>query len=322
MFRLITAGVFLFVCSHAALAEFYARDEKTIIELQYDDKGQLASYELTAYGAPAEGAILYGYGQFKPDGGGRFTAVSTGGSRLTMEEKKEDSVEVSSKGLEIAIGPRNGEKFDASGTYKRLPEDQRLAWAKARFKSTDDLLNTTYKRVIASSPDRAKSLRDSQRDWIKYRDDMAGFGLEDPVEKSPSYWNQRTEHTVTRIEFLQAWAGEFKVNSNPAGTYRDFHGGHLTVLPGKKKFEFQMEVVRGPSSHLGNIEGEARWLDKKIAEFRDESDPPAVIRFTFEERGIVKVEGENTSEYHGARAYFDGTYYKVSDEAEIRHEDQ
>lgn len=42
-----------------------------------------------------------------------------------------------------------------------------------------------------------------------------------------------------------------------------------------------------------------------------EDREPCELTFTFSKGHIVKIEGKNTEYYHGARAYFTGTYFKI-----------
>jgi hypothetical protein len=96
------------------------------------------------------------------------------------------------------------------------------------------------------------------------------------------------------------------------GQYSDSYGGHLTIAEKGGKYWFYVEVVRGPSFHLGEIGGEFRvkgrtgWFEVK----EDYDDESTWLTFLQENDGSgrVRIVGENTQSYHGARAYFDGNY--------------
>jgi hypothetical protein len=117
--------------------------------------------------------------------------------------------------------------------------------------------------------------------------------------------------TVTRVEFLDAFSGK-NVKPGLSGEFFDYHGGTLTLTPKKQGLAFTFEVVRGPTAHLGNVEGVAKFnTDKSQALWIDPENKECKISFVFSEGRIAEVTEENTDDYHGARAYFAGTYYKV-----------
>ena len=80
------------------------------------------------------------------------------------------------------------------------------------------------------------------------------------------------------------------------------------------KLHFVIQVVRGPTSHLGALAGVAAW-NTRIGWFSDKGrDPskPEETNLAFVQRGReLEVIGANTGFYHGMRAYFDGKYIKV-----------
>ncbi len=97
------------------------------------------------------------------------------------------------------------------------------------------------------------------------------------------------------------------------GIYDDAFGGTLTISDATEvTFAFEMTVVRGPTAHIGEIAGVAQ-IAGETATFIDTNEEafidgnPCRLTFTFE-GDWIKVTGENTHYYHGARAYFDGTY--------------
>lgn len=321
MHRVLAFSLLLFAGCLSASAEFFARDKNTILEIENTDEGKPHHYQLTVYGSPEEDGVVYGYGNFKSEEAGVYIAVSSDKSVLEILRNKDGSLKVSAKGFVYSGGVHAKQPFDASGVYKPISDSQILTWAKKRYEAADTALNALYSKVISGNPERAKELRKLQRDWIWYRDDMAAFGPEDPKEKSPTYWSQMATQTAVRIGFLKAWSGALEVNDSISGTYSDFRGGNAVIDTKKAKLKFQIEVVRGPSSHLGQIEGTASLKGTK-GEYSDGKNPPALLRFSFQPNHVLRIEGENTEEYHGARAYFDGTYYKVSDDAEMEEFEQ
>jgi hypothetical protein len=74
--------------------------------------------------------------------------------------------------------------------------------------------------------------------------------------------------------------------------------------------------VRGPTLHTGGLTGVAARKGQ-VAIYKEEVEPaddrkPCELTFAFSDGHIVKVTGKNTGYYHGARAYLDGTYFKVA----------
>jgi hypothetical protein len=67
--------------------------------------------------------------------------------------------------------------------------------------------------------------------------------------------------------------------------------------------------------HVGVIAGTAQW-NTSIGWFSDkgrDAEKTEESNLSFIERdGYLEVIGANTSYYHGARAYFDGKYYKIA----------
>lgn len=189
--------------------------------------------------------------------------------------------------------------------------------AKKQFADLDAVLNSDYQAVRASVDDSwAKELRGLQRKWISYRDDMAAAqprqnGEGDlPLEEAPSYWEMKVSLTQDRIDFLKAWSGSL-ATPGITGTYRDFFGGEMTLRETNAGLKFAVNVVRGPTSHLGEMAGVAQ-LKGEPANYSDGETPPAKLAWSFEPDGVVNVTEQNTDQYHGARAYFEGQYFKVS----------
>ncbi len=97
-----------------------------------------------------------------------------------------------------------------------------------------------------------------------------------------------------------------------AGDYIDgWNGGSLTVLGvSGNKAQFKMDVVRGITFHLGEIEGEFVIApDNKTAkaEIPSEDGSTCILDFDLAPRRI-RVRETDCNFFHGARAYFDGTY--------------
>lgn len=199
-----------------------------------------------------------------------------------------------------------------------LLADETVASARQEWVQADALLNTQYARLLKTEPaDSIADLRQKQRDWIASRDyycqDQPRQNDEGdvPFEQAVSYWEAMTDQTRTRIAFLKAWANDKNLKSDWTGDYDDFFGGHLKIWKTKDGIRFELDVVRGPTRHTGEIEDTAK-SDGDTAVFRSSDTPPAVIALKRGPLSRIVVTEENTDSYHGARAYFQGLYLKVA----------
>ena len=219
--------------------------------------------------------------------------------------------------------PPNG-GLDASGPFA-YPEGGEhgvfLDAAKAEYAKHDEDLNTAYQELMARLPESQKTdLRERQRAWIEARDYHAGFqsqAVEGKDKDTATYWEVAAYMTEDRVGFLRHVYANSEVSPNITGTYIDENGGMLSILERYDDWVFAISVVRGPTAHIGFIRGAAQkggtgaaFKDWNQENFYD--GKPAELRFS-RDGALLQVEGENTQYYHGARAYFDGTYFKVTD---------
>jgi uncharacterized protein YecT (DUF1311 family) len=196
-----------------------------------------------------------------------------------------------------------------------------MAQAKQRFAKADAELNKTFDALRKRlGGDQFKDLRDRQRKWLEHRDYMAadqprqnGFQGNDP-KSSAYYWETMADLTEARTQFLRA-SFDPSLPKGITGVYQDSFGGELKLEETKEGVVFAIEVVRGPTSHSGGLIGKAT-LTRSTAVYHEqveagEDRQPCELTFHFTDGHIVKLEGKNTEHYHGARAYFDGNYFKV-----------
>ena len=315
LFRLLLPLLFFTTSAVAAEDELYfARDADTEMTLS-PNGGDNATWELQLrrYRPPREPQDHGFSGTLSPEGDDLQCVEERDDKQITVRIKgdpRAQSVSVETTGLESTAVP--GEKFD--GTYQRLPHAEQIARAKARFTAADALLNTTYQTARADAGKKAGALRELQRDWIKYRDHMAEFGHGENFEAALAYWDAMLDLTVARIQFLPLFNGK-DVPKGLAGIYTDGHFGELQLEEKEgDTVEFSISVIRGPSYHTGELSGTARRKGTKLS-YKEKVEPgddrePAELSFTFTDGHIIKIEGKNTGHHHGARAYFDGTYYK------------
>lgn len=201
-------------------------------------------------------------------------------------------------------------------------EAERLQKAKRDFAAVDAELNKTFQALRKKLPeDEFKELRDQQRKWLEYRDHMAAdqprqndFHGNDPKQSS-YYWDAMAELTKARAEFLRA-SFDSALPKGISGSYEDSYGGSLNLEERADGVAFQIDVVRGPTLHTGGLAGLATVKDG-VAVYKEqveagEDREPCELTFTFSKGNSVKIDGKNTEYYHGARAYFTGTYFKIA----------
>lgn len=208
--------------------------------------------------------------------------------------------------------------FPTQGEERRLT----LKQAQADFGVADEELNEAWAQARAKLPASLfAELKDEQRAWVEHRDYLAlspGYsGVEsdaaDP-KKSVEYLSAAAALTEERVVWLKGLMR--KESESMTGKWSDSYGGHMEIVEREGKLHFTIEVVRGPTAHLGGIAGIASW-NYPIGWFSDKGRDNAKTTETnlafVLRNGRLQITGANTSEYHGARAYFDGRYVRVSD---------
>ncbi len=195
--------------------------------------------------------------------------------------------------------------------------------AKAKFEKADKALNEAWAAVKAALPEvDFNKLKESQRAWVEYRDYLARSPLYtgadaqgDLALDSPDYLAAAAELEDMRTEWLQALVrARQHAEDNLTGVWTDSYGGTLQIIEREGKLFFNIECVRGPTFHMGSLSGIADW-NQTIGWFSDkgrEADKEEVTNLSFVVRDYqLEVTGANTNHYHGARAYFDGSYLKT-----------
>jgi hypothetical protein len=120
---------------------------------------------------------------------------------------------------------------------------------------------------------------------------------------------------MERIEYLKAYAGE-GIPDTIAGEYSDGLGGSLVITAHEEDtYHFSLSVVRGPTAHLGEVEGDIQLTAGGEVVFVDRdcergAAPCCRLSFTLTPRRVVLAE-ENCEYLHGLRAHFHGRYIKI-----------
>ena len=206
-----------------------------------------------------------------------------------------------------------------------------LAQEKSAFNTADTALNAAYQKAKKSLSEYTfKALQEDQREWLEYRNASAessafyddGPEFEEKVESSTAYWRTMKFVTQTRTRMVEGWINEAERELKWEGEWTDGYGGWLRIARegDTGSFRFEIEVVRGPTYHLGMINGEAK-LNDTMAFFTDagsddkaDGEPETWLIFEINySTPQLKLTGVNTQYYHGMRAYFTGTYTRIGD---------
>lgn len=196
----------------------------------------------------------------------------------------------------------------AKAVFDKADLAMNAAWAAAKQKLTE----TEFNR-----------LKDEQKAWVAYRDKLARspkYAGVDPKGQgelpldAPAYMRAAAALADQRTEWLKGLIWDWPEDAL-TGHWIDGYGGVIDIVQrGGVEVYFVMKCVRGPDSHLGDIEGLAFWnlyigwySDKDLEEGKgDETN----LSFNFHDR-VLEITGANTKYYHGLRAYFDGKYVKT-----------
>lgn len=206
-----------------------------------------------------------------------------------------------------------------------------LEQEKSAFRTADAALNNAYQKAKKTLGEwDFNELKEDQREWIEFRDGSSlsaalvedGSEFEEREEASVAYWRTMKFVTQTRTRIIEGWSNESGRELVWEGEWADGYGGWLRIAKADdtKTFRFDIEVVRGPSYHLGMLEGQARTNDS-MAFFTDagtddktKDDPETWLIFEKDFSGPrLKMQGINTDYYHGRRAYFSGNYTRIGD---------
>lgn len=193
--------------------------------------------------------------------------------------------------------------------------------AKAAFEKADRALNTAWAAAKQTLPEEEfNKLKEDQRAWVEYRDYLARSPMftgadaqGDLALDSPEYLEAAAGLEDMRTEWLKGLIHEWK-DETQTGYWTDSYGGSIEVVEREGHLHFIIQCVRGPTSHVGGLSGIAAW-NPNIGWFSDkgrdkEKTDETNLSFILRDKKL-EVIGANTGYYHGARAYFDGSYVKV-----------
>ncbi|MES2597947.1 MAG: lysozyme inhibitor LprI family protein [Verrucomicrobiota bacterium] len=198
------------------------------------------------------------------------------------------------------------------------------AEAKAAFDKADRALNEAWnaaKKALDES--EFTKLKEDQRAWIEHRDYLArsplytGVSAQDELPlTAPEYLEAASHLANERAVWLRGLIRAQEGEEDLTGSWSDSYGGSIDIVQRGNQLHFVIQCVRGPTSHVGGLAGIATW-NESIGWFSDKGrpdkgdEPETNLSFTLRNQKL-EIIGAHTSYYHGARAYFDGTYVKTS----------
>jgi uncharacterized protein YecT (DUF1311 family) len=164
----------------------------------------------------------------------------------------------------------------------------------------------------------AAELQQSDRQWGAYRDWVCSLSsaLENPDDEAEARVAELTcliAFTRSRLGYLRrAFPPRPAEGVDASGGYDDGLGGALTLTKqAGARYRFKLEVVRGPTHHTGEVEGELELTATDTTAAVPpafEGGAPCLLRFSRARRQLKVVEGEGCLGFHGMRASFNGTY--------------
>lgn len=193
--------------------------------------------------------------------------------------------------------------------------------AKALFDKADHALNEAWAAAKKALPDwEFTKLKEDQLIWVEYRDYLArsptytGAAAREQLSlDSPEYLQAAAGLEDIRTELLKGLIQDWKVNTL-TGKWSDSRGGTVEIVEQDGHLFFIVSCVRGITSHNGDLSGVAVW-NSPIGWFSDKGrdknkSDETNLSFVLSDRKL-EITGANTGYYHGARAYFDGSYVRV-----------
>jgi uncharacterized protein YecT (DUF1311 family) len=193
----------------------------------------------------------------------------------------------------------------------------------------DQALNTVWKQVKNKLPPaQFKTLLESQRNWLEYRDYMAAAdATQEPApeliaaKRCAAFPDAQADITINRTRYLNALVAPSLPNDQFwRGEFQDSQGGFITINPTKNGAQFHMDVVRGPTYHTGTIAGLGTLRNNQLiyrtkTENYETDDPNDTVPVTVTMIRVgnqIVVTTNNAQNFAGARAYFDASYARVS----------
>ena len=127
------------------------------------------------------------------------------------------------------------------------------------FEKWDKELNQVYQKLkVELQQELFEIVREDQKGWVPYRDYMSELqrGYEG-VSDEEAQLSLAAGLTESRVKWLRAWLGRDS-ESGFEGEYDDGFGGLLQIVKQGDDYFFALNVVRGPTFHVGDLQGKLR----------------------------------------------------------------
>lgn len=216
--------------------------------------------------------------------------------------------------LAFSLLSKTSEPADPCSKIKNK-NDQKKCYMN-EYQVADKELNLTYKKIREGLSDPEKEdLKKLQVLWIGYRDGICEGPMYSSDESGTETIICKTATTAERTKYLHHVWKFSTVSKEGLGSYTDGFGGSLKLFrdTSSNEIQFSLEVVRGPTAHLGEVSGnwtpakEAKWIWASTPGCNSEDPDCCLLEFQYFQNRI-EVEEISCSAYHGARAYFGGSY--------------
>ena len=200
-----------------------------------------------------------------------------------------------------------------------------LKAAREKFALTDAALNAAWRPLKTTlSTAQFTAILKQQRQWLRYRDEMATasasgqpFAELASMTQCAEFELARAQITGSRTKVLQALV--LPAASGWSGVYEDSFGGQISIDARADGLHFLIDVVRSTAYHTGRITGVAQSkgnsaIYRTTTENFDtdaEDTLPVLVSMT-RASNQLEVVTENAENFGGMRAYFDGSYVRVS----------
>lgn len=183
--------------------------------------------------------------------------------------------------------------------------------------AVDKTLNEVYSSLRSKiKKNEFAEMKKNSKEWIAYKENYCGMQetlSENENEKSIHKYSCLVTMTEERTLFLKLAFGKDGVSPGISGSYSDSFGGMIELKSTPKDFYFfKIIVVRGFSAHTGELDGSiaikndnARYVLKS-----DSGELECDLKFKFL-KSKIEIDELKCDLYHGANAYFSGTYFKI-----------
>ncbi len=235
------------------------------------------------------------------------------------------------------------ESGEGSPDLKKLLESTRAAVREeAKYEGASDVLIAAFgKRADGEKWNKilAQTLENHSSYWnyiMRFNAEREAGKLKDEDRGNyyltPTYLDHIVNLPKSKLSLVEAFTGlhalpgkvtdtpwsvvKLDVSNSIEGWYQDMVGGDIRIERSGNKLKATLSVVRGPTAHTGDIEGTlTEYATNKYKLDAKNSDGKycslLMTKNSLNHLSVITSTYETCQEFHGARAQFDGTFYKV-----------